>query len=107
MAKSGDPELAILMVAGIWTEGLFIATHISDDTYNNQEIVKIIYDQKSSLESLIEMMKNHSGDELIDSYIVAFEKLKAEYDKTDGSLTESQLKGITSAIASIRSSIVS
>lgn len=107
MAQAGDPELSVLMLSGIWAEGLYIATHISDNTFNNPEIVKIIYDQRSSLESLIEMMKKYSGDEVIDNYIEAFGKVKAEYDKTDGSLTKQQLDDITNAIATIRASIIS
>lgn len=107
MAKHGDPALAALMLTGIWSEGLYIASHISSDTYNNNEIVKIIYDQSTSLEIVLDLLKKTKGNEVTDSMIKALENVKAMYDKTEGSLNKDQLDEITKAIENIRSSIIS
>ncbi len=107
MAKQGDPALAALMLTGIWAEGLYIASHISSDTYNNNEIVKIIYDQKNSLEIVLEMLDKTKGNEVTNSMIKALQSIKAMYDKTGDSLTKEGLDEITSAIENIRSSIIS
>ncbi len=108
MAKTGEPSLTALMLTGIWAEGLYIATHISDDTYNNNDIVKIIYDQKSSLYKVLEMLKKYEGDDIvIDDMIKALEKVKSMYEKTEGSLTKDQLDDISNAIENIRSNIIS
>ena len=107
MAESGDPSLAALMVTGIWAEGLFIATHISNDTYNNTEIVKIIFDQKKSLDIVLDLLKKYSGDELVDGYIKGLENIKSLYDQAGDSLTKEQLEEISNAIENIRSSIIS
>jgi hypothetical protein len=105
--KESTPELSALMAAGAWTEGVFIATHISDDTFNNTDIVEIIYDQSKSLGSLIEYLEKFSKDEMVLSLTNDFKKLKEQYDATEGSLTKEQLEDITSTIETIRDSIIS
>jgi hypothetical protein len=107
MAKNGDPSLAALMLTGIWAEGLYIASHISSETYNNTEIVKIIYDQRTSLEIVLDLLEKTKGNEVTDSMIKALENVKTMYDETGDSLTKQQLAEITKAIENIRSSIIS
>ncbi len=106
MAKNGDPSLASLMLAGIWTEGLYIASHISDNTFGNTEIVKIIFDQKTSLDIVLDQLKKTKGNELTDSLIKALENVKAMYSKAGDSITKPQLDELTKAIENIRSSII-
>lgn len=101
------PSLSGLMATGAWTEGLYITTHISKDTYNNSEMVKIIYKQGESLGKLIELLQKFDNDDMAKSLLNALTKLKGMYDATNGSLTEDQLKAITLAIENIRSSIIS
>jgi hypothetical protein len=105
--KESTPSLAGLMAAGTYAEGLYIATHISDDTYNNTDIVKIIHDQGKSLGNLINLLSNFKEDERVNSILEAFSKLKALYDDAGNSLTQEQLKSITSTIETIRESIIS
>lgn len=107
MAEKGDPSLAALMLTGIWTEGLYIASHISDDTYNNTEIVKIILDQKTSLDIVLDMLNKTKGNEVTNSLIKALENVKTMYAEAGDSLTKDQLDKITKAIENIRSSIIS
>lgn len=105
--KESDPSLAVLMVNGFYIEGLFIATHISEDTFDNIEMVNIIYGQAEPLATLIELNSKFTDNQYIETLQNALLKLKALYDATDGSLTKEQLDGITSTIATIRGSLVS
>ena len=106
--KESAPSYAALMVSGAWVEGLYIASHISEDTYQNYDIVKIIYDQGKSLNKLVEFLGKYTDqDELVSSYYDAFFKLKTLYDNTNGSLTEKQLNDIISTIEVIRDSMIS
>lgn len=107
LSKESVPALSGLMAAAAWVEGLYIATHISDDTFNNTEIVKIIYGQGESLAKLIDLLKNFESDERVGSLLGAFGKLKALYDEAGDSLTKEQLQGITTTIETIRKSIIS
>jgi hypothetical protein len=104
--KESDPALAALMVNGFYVEGLYIATHISEDTFNNTEMVKIIYDQSKPLEKLIELNGKFPENQYLETLQNALKKLKALYDETDGSLTKEQLKTLTTSIETIRNSIV-
>lgn len=105
--KESDPSLAVLMVNGFYIEGLYIATHISKDTYDNVEMINIIYGQAKPLETLIELNSKFVDNQYVETLQNALLKLKALYDATDGSLTKEQLDSITSTIETIRSSIVS
>lgn len=107
MAKERDPVLAALMLTGIWSEGLYIASHILNDTYANNEMVEIIYDQSSSLEMVLDLLKKTKGNEITDSLIKALENVKSIYEEIEDSLTKEQLHQITRAIENIRSSIIS
>ncbi|QQS50327.1 MAG: hypothetical protein IPM71_12150 [Bacteroidota bacterium] len=101
-----DPALAVLMANGFYIEGLYVATHISKDTYNNTEMVKIIYNQSKPLEKLIELNGRFSSNQYIQTLQSALIKLKALYDETDGSLTQEQLTALTSNIKTIRTTMV-
>jgi hypothetical protein len=105
--EESDPALAALMVNGFYIEGLYIATHISKDTYNNVEMVKIIYSQAKPLEKLIELNNKFMDNQYIETLQNALTKLKLQYDSSDGSLTKEQLDTITNIIETIRESLVS
>lgn len=102
-----EPSLAGLMVAATWIEGLYIATHISEDTFNNYEMVKLIFDQKTTLNKVLDLLAHFKGDERIDSLSGVLEKLNAIYDEAGDSLTKEQLDNITVTIEAVRESIVS
>lgn len=106
LEEESIPSLSGLMASGAWVEGLYIATHISDDTYNNTEIVKIIFEQGESLDELIGLLQNFKEDERVSSLLGAFEKLLALYKDAGDSLTKEQLDSITYTIETIRESIV-
>lgn len=107
IAKDGDPALAALMLTGIWSEGIYIASHISSNTYTIDEMVEVINDQRSSLEMVLDLLKKTRGNEITDSLIKALENVKAMYEETEDNLTKEQLHQITRAIENIRSSIIS
>jgi hypothetical protein len=105
--EESDPALAALMVNGLYIEGLYIATHISKETFDNVEMVKIIYSQSKPLEKLIELNSKFIDNQYIETLQNALTKLKLQYDSTDGSLTKEQLDSITNIIETIRGSLVS
>ncbi len=105
--KESDPALAAQMVNGFYIEGIYIATHISEATFDNVEMIKIIYGQAKPLEELIKLNDNFADDQYIQTIQSALKKLKALYDETDGSLSQEQLDGIKAAVETIRDSFVS
>ena len=104
--KNGKANLSLFVVSGSFIEGLYIATHISDNTFSNPEIVKVIFDQKDSLERLLEVLQPEVQDPNIAALIADFKGLKASYDKIDESMTKAQLTEITASVAKLRGAIV-
>ncbi|MFA9371996.1 MAG: hypothetical protein ACERIH_09835 [Labilibaculum antarcticum] len=105
--KNAKGNLSLMVVSGSFIEGLYIATHISENTYSNPEIVKVIFDQKVSLDKLLTVLEPEAKDPNIDSLIIELNGLKLSYDKiVDGSMTEGQLKEITASVAKLRDAIV-
>jgi hypothetical protein len=105
--KNGKANLSLLVVTGSFVEGLYIATHISENTYANPEIVQVIFDQKESLEKLIDVLKPEGKDPNVAALLKDLTGLKASYDKVvDGKMTEEQLNEIITSAAKLRESIV-
>lgn len=105
--KNAKGNLSLMVVSGSFVEGLYIATHISENTYSNPEMVKVIFDQKESLDKLLLVLTAEIEDANIASLVAELNELKASYDKiVDGSMTEEQLKEITASVAKLRNSIV-
>lgn len=105
--KNNTPELSVLMAAGSWIEGLYIATHISDETFDNLEMVKIIYDQSKSLESLLKLMATFEADEDINEIEGELTELQTLYQATEGSLSKEDLQTFKTKIEALRTKIVS
>jgi len=104
--KNGKANLSLFVVSGSFIEGLYIATHISDNTFSNPEIVKVIFDQKDSLERLLKVLQPEAQDANIASLINDFNGLKASFDKVHGSMTKPQLEEITASVVKLREAIV-
>lgn len=105
--KNGRSAVSMLILAGSWVEGLYIVTHISEDTYNNKEMVQIVMDQKSSLDKLVELMSVTKNDPAVAEVLVLLEPVQTIYNSADeGSITEKQLNDITSEVGKIRAKII-
>lgn len=105
--KESEPALAVLMANGFYIEGLYIATHISDETFDNTKMVEIIYGQAEPLDELIKLNAKFADNQYIQTIQAALKKLKEQYDTTDGSLNKEQLQAIKKAVEAIRGTMVS
>lgn len=105
--KNGRSEVSMLIVAGAWIEGLYIITHISDDTYNDKEMVKLVMEQNESLNKLIDLLKVTKEDKATAETLALLKPIKAIYDSIEeGSITENQLDEIKKSIYDIREEII-
>ncbi len=134
--KSGDRlgELeeinsAGLLLAGSWIEGIYISTQIVqgypeelDEEVRNivlADLVKVVMDQKESLNDLIKILNDVPGNAEIDNIISQLQGLKAIYDGElaevqtkiaentgDFVLTPSTLDGLAEEVSKIRASII-
>lgn len=106
--KNDRAAVSVMVLTGSWVEGLYIATHISEDTYNNVEMVKIVMEQKEPLNQLMDMINEFSGSEEIKETGVMLEKLHGIFNQLDdGSISQEQMQAITTEVAAVRDAIVS
>lgn len=61
--KNNRAPVSSLVMAGAWIEGVYIATHISDETFNSKEMIGIILKQKEPLVKLMEILAQYKSDE--------------------------------------------
>jgi len=72
---------ATLIVFGGWVEGLYLSVMlIGNDVEDNIDLAQMIYDQKISLEDLINLLDLYKEDEHIKTYLYELKELKTIYD---------------------------
>ena len=72
-----------LVVAGGWIEALYIASKISDENSNNNEIIERIAFQKYSLRTLISLLSNHQAEPIVARYLLMLKALNKSFEKFD------------------------
>ncbi|RPI43875.1 MAG: hypothetical protein EHM46_03525 [Bacteroidetes bacterium] len=72
-------NLSALMIAGVWLEGLYLATQVSTQN-QNEDLESMIGEQKLILNDLLLVLNNYRNVEIIQGYITDFEAIKKAYD---------------------------
>ncbi|MFP3860156.1 MAG: hypothetical protein ACLFUW_04980 [Bacteroidales bacterium] len=107
MHDKGKEELAMMVVAGSWIEAMYITTHISENTYHNKEIVKLIADQEKTLNKLLEVLEPFKENGAINKIIDDLDPIKEIYDnKPEDGFKEKQVLSIQEKIASVRNDVI-
>ncbi len=88
LKENKRPELAAIVLAGGWVEGLYIATQITKNTSDNQELRDRIIDQRLSLTTLLALLDKYKSDENIKTISDDFMKIQKVYDNIDVSTSE-------------------
>lgn len=105
--KHGRGPVSLMVVAGSWIEGLYIATHISDDTFDNKEMVKILLSQKEPLEKLVALLDQNTANANIKELRSLLQPLSETYSKLDAtSITEESMKTIKEQADAVRGVVV-
>jgi len=106
--KNDRGSVSLLVISGSWVEALYIACHISEETFSNKEMVAIIMEQKAPLNQLMTLLEAHAADENIKATIEDLKILHEIFNSTDaGSITMEQLEAIEKNIAVLRDKYVS
>jgi len=105
--QKSNPELAVMMVSGMWVELMYIATNISKETYHNSNIVKMVAEQKDSYNKLMKILNQNNQKADIKELEAKLLNLKPAYDKVANGLSEKDYLLILQTIQSVRKSFVS
>lgn len=107
LGKKSNPDLALIMTSGMWIELMYIATHISEDTYHYTGMVKLITDQKGSYTKLMSLLASRNSNTEIKDLETKLLVLKPVFDKIEAGLSESDYLVILKTIQDVRKSFVS
>ena len=80
LRETGRSNLSALMVAGVWIEGLYLATQVASN-HSSEELKSMIGEQKLILNDLLLILNNYNNEEVIRGYISDLEKIKEVYDQ--------------------------
>ena len=79
LRETGRSNLSALMIAGVWLEGLYLATQVATQN-SNEDLQSMIGEQKLILNDLLLVLGNYRNEEIIQGYITDFEAIKRAYD---------------------------
>lgn len=68
-------NLSALIIAGVWIEGLYLATQVAKNK-PQQKLAEKIGEQKIILNDLMLLMRNYSSDPLFNKFVLDFEMIK-------------------------------
>lgn len=106
--KQGRSELSYLVLTGSVVEGLYLTTHISENTFQNPKIIEAILFQKTALADMAKMMEPYKDSETVKEAFAAIQSINAIYAMEEGttSMSETQVKQLTETVTSIRTAYV-
>ncbi len=94
LKEAGRPEIAALIIAGGWIEGLYIATSLTKASPNNKELIDRIIDQKLSLVTLSNLLEDYNENQDIQYISKMIKEIKEIYDKIQ--IVTSKVEPVTS-----------
>lgn len=102
--RKGQTELSYLILAGSVIEGLYLTTHISDQTFNNPNIIETILYQKEPLKKLAKMMEVYKDSELSASAYMSIVEINEIFamDESNTAMTETQITKLTQLLDQLR-----
>ena len=105
MSENDQQSLALLVVGGAWVEGMYLTCNVNEAAYNHRDFATVLLNQKKSFELFLDITKPYLEDPIIGEFIKDLEPIRSVYTGIGSSLTEQNIRDITSAIALIREKI--
>ena len=102
--EQGRTELSYLVLTGTVFEGLYLTTHISENTFQNPKIIEAILFQKTPLAELAAMMETYKDSEILSEVYQDIQSINAVYALEEGStsMSENQVIRLTDTLTKIR-----
>lgn len=107
--EKNKPELAVLIVAGSWIEGLYLSTHTMEFTQwpmHSSAKLQMLMQQKESLDKLLELMKAYEQSTDVASIYKQLEQIQSIYYNMGDSLEAQEFNNLLVTIEGIRENIV-
>lgn len=106
--EQGRTELSYLVLAGTVYEGLYLTTHISENTFQNPRLIETILFQKQHINELGEMLEEYRDSGILSETWQNISAINDIYalEKGTTSMTEEQVTKLTETIIQIRNKYV-
>ncbi len=91
LKENDRAEIAAIILAGGWLEGLYVGCKVAQNTASNKELIERIADQRLSLNTLISLMSEYNTDPNIQAVLPEMEKLKVVFDKIQTSSSKMEV----------------
>jgi len=80
LQKNNRSNLSVLMVAGVWVEGLYLSAQFLKERPNERRLAESIAEQKLMLDQLILVLNNFNREQYIANLITELNTIKDLYD---------------------------
>lgn len=83
LKESDRKEVAAIILAGGWIEGLYLTTQITGNTEKNDELQQMVIDHRLSLDALIKLLNQFSENENSATLLKPLDELKLIFNKIE------------------------
>ena len=106
--QQGRTEVSYLVLSGTVIEGLYLTLHVSENTFQNPELIKAILFQKEPLKKLESMMVDYKDSELLKDVYQDIVKINQVFALEEGatSMTKTQVEKLTGLVDAMREKFV-
>jgi hypothetical protein len=80
LRETDRSNLSALMIAGVWMEGIYLATQVAAQN-SNEDLKTMIGEQKLILNNLLAILNIYKDEPIIAGYITDLETIKSIYDE--------------------------
>jgi len=110
LSKNNRNQVAVLVAAGTFVEGLYLAASLNQVAADNKSISTVIFKQKDNLDKLVNLLTAYNTDSEINPVGVEVSKLKAIYTnyglEEDKKLPQQKATEIGDLTQSVRDSFI-
>lgn len=107
LQRNNRAPVSALVMSGAWVEGLYIATHISEETFNSKEMIEIVLKQKDPLVKLMEILSDYKDDQSVAETIEDLSTMANIYAGIESNaITQEQMIQIAQESLKIRNKFV-
>ena len=92
LKDAGRAEVAALIVAGGWIEGLYLATQLAGLSADNSRLIDLVIDQRLSLTILIKLLDNYKTLPSVSTVYDWLIDLQATYDQVKATTPETKVE---------------
>lgn len=107
LKNNGKDYLSILVMTGSWVEGLYTTVEIAKSTQKNDVFLRVIANQKRTLEKLLELMEQNKESKNVEDSMRLLYPIKKAYESVDSeNISKDQFETIAIAVLRVRQAIV-